>query len=66
MDAVPHERVKEIVAELLPDYVNGKRVDIIGAGPASLTAAFDLAKPGHAVTVLEAKAGGMTRYGIPD
>jgi glutamate synthase (NADPH/NADH) small chain len=68
MDAVDHERVKQIAAEGKVDYLSGKRVAIVGAGPAGLTTAFDLAKQGHDVTVLEAQpeAGGMTRYGIPD
>lgn len=46
----------------------GKRVAIIGGGPAGLTAAFFLAQKGHDVTVLEAnpKLGGMLRYGIPE
>jgi len=67
MDAVAHERVKEIAAEGKVDYLSGQRVAIIGAGPAGLTSAFDLVKQGHEVTVYEAqaKAGGMTRYGIP-
>ena len=45
----------------------GKKVAVLGAGPAGLTAAFYLAKKGHAVTVFEknAKAGGQCRYGIP-
>ncbi len=67
MDAVPPERVREIVKATKVDYLTGKRVAIVGAGPAGLTAAFDLARQGHEVTVYEAQpeAGGMTRYGIP-
>ncbi|MFH1650943.1 MAG: FAD-dependent oxidoreductase [Chloroflexota bacterium] len=46
----------------------GKKVAVVGAGPAGLTAAYYLAKGGHAVTVFEALpvAGGMMRVGIPD
>jgi NADH-quinone oxidoreductase subunit F len=46
----------------------GKRVAIIGSGPAGLTAAYYLAKLGHKITVFEAlpEAGGMMRVGIPD
>lgn len=45
----------------------GKKVAVIGSGPAGLTAAFYLAKKGHSVTVFEAlpKTGGMMRVGIP-
>ncbi len=68
MDAVDHARVKQIAAEGRADFISGKRVAIVGAGPAGLTAAFDLVRQGHDVTVLEAQAqgGGMVRYGIPD
>jgi heterodisulfide reductase subunit A-like polyferredoxin len=47
---------------------SGKKVAVIGAGPAGLAAANDLALAGHAVTVFEAQAeaGGMLRYGIPE
>ena len=46
----------------------GKKVAIIGSGPAGLTAGYYLAKQGHAVTVFEAlpEPGGMMRVGIPD
>lgn len=46
----------------------GKRVAIIGAGPAGLTAAADLAKLGHEVTIFEALhlPGGVLVYGIPE
>lgn len=46
----------------------GKKVAVIGAGPAGLTVAGDLAKMGHGVTVFEAlhKAGGVLVYGIPE
>ncbi len=47
---------------------DAKKVAIIGAGPAGLTAASDLADAGFAVTVYESlsKAGGMLRWGIPE
>ncbi len=46
----------------------GKRVAIVGSGPAGLTAAYYLAKLGHKVTVFEAlpEPGGMMRVGIPE
>ena len=46
----------------------GKRVAIVGSGPAGLTAAYYLAKLGHSVTVFEAlpEPGGMMQVGIPD
>ncbi|WP_058555042.1 FAD-dependent oxidoreductase [Thiohalocapsa sp. ML1] len=67
IDQVPHARVREIAAEGKASSPSGKRVAIVGAGPAGLTAAYDLAKAGHEVRVFEAMsaAGGMTRYGIP-
>ena len=50
-----------------PGAATGKKIAVIGGGPAGLSAAFFLRKDGHEVTVFEAhdKLGGMMRYGIP-
>ena len=47
---------------------NGKKVAVIGSGPAGLTCAGDLAKAGYEVTIFEAlhEAGGVLSYGIPE
>ncbi len=46
---------------------SGKTVAVIGGGPAGLSAAYQLARKGHAVTIFDERAelGGMMRYGIP-
>lgn len=55
---------------LIPDkpQPTGKKVAVIGSGPAGLTAASELAKKGHEVTIFEAlhKPGGVLVYGIPE
>jgi len=53
---------------LPPIEEKDKKVAVIGAGPAGLTAAFDLRKAGYQVTIFEAQEqlGGMLRVGIPD
>lgn len=54
-------------ARVRKDAPTGKKVAIIGGGPAGLTAAYYLAKKGHEVVVFEKneKLGGQCRYGIP-
>lgn len=51
-----------------PATATGRRVAVVGSGPAGLTCAADLARLGHAVTVFEAlhAVGGVLRYGIPE
>jgi glutamate synthase (NADPH/NADH) small chain len=76
-DAVSVGRLERFVADWerergckLPSKAGptGKRVAIVGAGPAGLTAAADLARLGHEVVVFEAlhKPGGVVVYGIPE
>jgi len=66
VDNTPYEMRSEIVGR--PAAATGRKVAIVGGGPAGLTAAYDLARQGHAVTVYESldKPGGMTRWGIPE
>ena len=66
-DQIPSSEYRNI---LLQDKVekNGKKVAIIGAGPAGLSTAYYLSLMGYKITIYEkfAAAGGMMRYGIPE
>ncbi|MCW5694356.1 MAG: glutamate synthase subunit beta [Pseudolabrys sp.] len=52
----------------VPAHKTGKKVAVVGSGPAGMACAQQLARAGHDVHVYErwAKAGGLMRYGIPD
>ncbi len=56
------------VSPILPVSESGYRVAVVGSGPAGLTAAQQLRRAGHQVTVFEKadRIGGLLRYGIPD
>src|ERR687885_2705487 len=56
------------VRPLPPPRATGRRVAVVGSGPAGLAAAQELRRMGHAVVVYERedRAGGLLRYGIPD
>ncbi len=59
---------KGLVKAHKPIYRTGKKVAVVGSGPAGLAAAAQLNYAGHTVTVYERddEAGGLLRYGIPD
>ncbi len=77
-DPVTIERIEYEIAErawtegwvepLASPTVTGKRVAVVGSGPAGLAAAQQLVRAGHHVVVLERaeKPGGLLRYGIPE
>lgn len=50
-----------------PDRLTGKKVAVVGGGPAGLSVAYQLARKGHSVTIFDEREhlGGMMRYGIP-
>ncbi|BBZ63793.1 dihydropyrimidine dehydrogenase subunit A [Mycolicibacterium monacense] len=56
------------VVPLPPDRLTGKKVAVVGSGPAGLAAAQQLTRAGHTVTVFERadRIGGLLRYGIPE
>ena len=57
-----------LVKPNIPTYRTGKKIAVVGSGPAGLAAAAQLNKAGHSVIVFEKsdRIGGLLRYGIPD
>ncbi|MDP2647172.1 MAG: FAD-dependent oxidoreductase [Desulfobacterales bacterium] len=81
-DGVPIKKLKNFVSSIDENFLdfsgpqkrraeadlNRNRVAVVGAGPAGLSAAYDLALQGYPVTIYEkeSEAGGLLKYGIPD
>jgi glutamate synthase (NADPH/NADH) small chain len=66
--SIAHAILAGPLEPVLPAHRTGKRIAIVGSGPAGLAAAQQLARLGHEVTVFERddRVGGLLRYGIPD
>lgn len=67
VDNLPNDKIKQISSDIVKSPKN-KRVAVIGAGPAGLSASYYLSLMGYSITVYEREeqAGGVMRYGIPN
>jgi len=65
---IDHAWAEGWIAPQIPARKSGKRVAVVGSGPAGLACAQQLARAGHAVTLYERsdRVGGLLTYGIPD
>ncbi len=68
LEIIEHAFDQGLVVPLPPDTLTGKKVAVVGSGPAGLAAAQQLTRAGHTVTVFERedRIGGLLRYGIPE
>jgi glutamate synthase (NADPH/NADH) small chain len=65
---IDHAFAEGWVTPQIPERRTGKRIAVVGSGPAGMACAQQLARAGHAVTLFERedRIGGLLRYGIPD
>jgi glutamate synthase (NADPH/NADH) small chain len=65
---IDHAFAEGWVTPQIPERRTGKRIAVVGSGPAGMACAQQLARAGHAVTLFERddRVGGLLRYGIPD
>jgi glutamate synthase (NADPH/NADH) small chain len=68
VEIIDHAFDQGWVRPLRPEVLTGKKVAVVGSGPAGLAAAQQLTRAGHEVTVFERadRIGGLLRYGIPE